>query len=146
MAAFGEGRLSEDQVAVVCRHIPAWADAEVAEFATMATVPQLVRALARYAWTDTDTEAEAECGEPSVEEERRVGFHFDDDGSWRASIHLPADEGALVESALGAARNHLSNAGKADGDSELVTWAGAAELADAYLGAGSPSGPTGTGT
>ncbi len=59
MAAFTEGRLSEDQVAVVCRHIPAWADAEVAELATMATVPQLVRALARYAWTDTDTEAEA---------------------------------------------------------------------------------------
>ncbi len=98
MGAFTEGRLSEDQVAVVCRHIPAWADGEVAEFATMATVPQLVRT-GQVRLDRHRHRGEAEEG-PPVEEERRVGFHFDDDGSWRASIHLPADEGALVESAL----------------------------------------------
>jgi hypothetical protein len=136
MAAFGEGRLSEDQVAVVCRYIPAWADGEVAELATMATVPQLVRALAKYAWADT-SDTEPEPAQP-VEEERRVGFFFDDDGSWRASIHLPADEGAVLESALAAARDRVFQQRKADGSAthvHEVTWADAlAELADAYLG------------
>src|SRR5947209_3376314 len=44
------GALSEDQVAVVCRHAPAACDAEVAAFATQATVSQLSRTLRDYTW------------------------------------------------------------------------------------------------
>ncbi len=44
-AAFGAGELSEDQVAVVCRHAPERIDTQVAELARHATVPQLRRIL-----------------------------------------------------------------------------------------------------
>jgi hypothetical protein len=47
-AAFGAGELAEDQVAVICRHVPAHNDAEAAELARYATVSQLRRTLGRY--------------------------------------------------------------------------------------------------
>ncbi|MDP9071968.1 MAG: 13E12 repeat family protein, partial [Actinomycetota bacterium] len=44
-AALEAGEVSEDQVAVACRHAPAHADAEVATLARAATVAQLARTL-----------------------------------------------------------------------------------------------------
>src|SRR3954469_21431685 len=50
MGQFAAGRLSVDQVAVVARHAPAQGEGSVAELAVSASVPQLGRALSRYAF------------------------------------------------------------------------------------------------
>ena len=101
-SAFQGGELSEEQVAVVCRHAPAYADADVATLARQATVSQLARTLRRYTWTpDPREQEEQEEGKPEEAEPRRVDFGTTEEGRWRLSALLPADEGALVERALG---------------------------------------------
>ena len=50
MAAFADGQLSFDQVAVVARYAPAHVEASVAELAVFASVPQLRRALSQYSF------------------------------------------------------------------------------------------------
>ncbi len=50
MAAFADGQLSFDQVAVVARYAPAPMEASVAELALFASVPQLRRALSQYSF------------------------------------------------------------------------------------------------
>ncbi len=91
-AAFEAGELSEDQVALICRHAPAAADASVAEFARHATHSQLSRVLSKYVF-----ENEKEEPEP---ERRRVDFGHDDDGWWRCWGVLGSEEGAKVQRAL----------------------------------------------
>ena len=100
-AALEAGELAEDQVAVICRHAPTDAEASVADFARYATVSQLRRVLVDYTWDAP--------GAPDrrPEERRRVSFGHRDDGSWRLWASLPADEGALVEMALDAARQSM---------------------------------------
>ncbi|MCA1657572.1 MAG: HNH endonuclease, partial [Actinobacteria bacterium] len=117
-AALEAGELAEDQVAVICRHTPAHNDAEVAELARSATVAQLRRTLGRHSFAKPEPEPEPEP--------RRVNFGFGDDGSWHLSAALPADEGALLERALGVHRQKLF-AGDADhGDAPaMVSWADA---------------------
>ncbi|MCA1657660.1 MAG: HNH endonuclease [Actinobacteria bacterium] len=92
-AGLEAGELSEDQVAVVCRHAPACTDAEMAAFARHATVGQLRRTLAGYAFADTPPESP---DAPPPEEARRVDFGPTDAGGWRLSAVLAPDEGALV--------------------------------------------------
>ena len=130
-AAFDEGELCEDQVAVVCRHAPAPVDDEVADLARAATVVQLRRVLGSYPF---DHALKADPTEPSErevpEEPRRMSFGTTDAGSWRLSAELPADEGALVERALVAARDELFAADKSE-----VEWADAlVAMADRSLG------------
>ena len=59
-AALEAGELSEDQVALVCRHAPARHDAEVAAFARLATVGQLARVLRRYVFGPAPDAGEGE--------------------------------------------------------------------------------------
>jgi len=94
-AAFEEGKLSEDQVKVLARHTPAHNDAEVAEFASHATVSQLSRTLGSYPFQGEG---------PKREERREVSFGSREDGSWGLRAILPLDEGLRVEKALEAAR------------------------------------------
>ena len=62
MGAFGRGELSLDQVAVIVRHAPAWADVEVTELAKMLTVTQLRRSVGRYVFPIvTDPDAPSRC-------------------------------------------------------------------------------------
>ncbi len=136
-SALGAGELSEDQVAVVCRHTPAHADAEVATFARHATVSQLARTLRRYTWASDPGEEsdQANLGEP---EPRRVDFATTEEGAWRLSALLPADEGALVERALDTARRGLAD----DDELERPTWADAfMAMADRSLGAAAATRP-----
>ena len=140
-AALEAGELTEDQVAVVCRHVPAAVDAQAAELARSATVVQLRRILGSYAFDDEDkadptepTEVEAPAEEP-----RRVSFGTTDRGSWRLSAELPCDEGALVERALAAARDELFHAGQHESGATAtpadVDWADAlVAMADRSLG------------
>lgn len=142
-AAFGNGELCEDQVAVVCRHAPAPFDAEAAELAKSATVVQLQRVLGSYPFA---TEASAEPTEPiepgAPAEPRTVSFGTTEQGTWRLSAELPADEGALVEKALVAARDELFRAGEHDEAAtpvpSHVNWADAfVAMADRSLGGSS---------
>jgi hypothetical protein len=123
--ALEAGELCEDQVAVVCRHAPAAVDGEVASLARSATVVQLRRILGSYPFQE---EAKGDPTEPSErdapEEVRRVTFGATETGSWRLSAELPADEGALVERALQAAREELFRAAGHDKRAE-VDWADA---------------------
>lgn len=50
MGLFGEGKLSEDQMRPIMRHVPDGYDAAVAELAVHATVPQLERLMSRYSF------------------------------------------------------------------------------------------------
>jgi len=145
--ALQAGELAEDQVAVICRYTPVRNDVEAADLGRVATVAQLKRTLSRYAFDEPvrppkpepvapGPENSAEPGdpgpepdtqpEPKPEEARRVSFGFDDDGSWRLSAVLPADEGALVERALTVARQRLfgGDADRSDA-SNTVSWADA---------------------
>ncbi len=123
--ALEAGELSEDQVAVVCRHAPAWADAEVTTLAKEATVAQLARTLRRYAFSPTADDDENE------EEPRRVSFGGTEEGNWRLSATLPPDEGAVVTKALEAQRRLLAQ------DGSEPSWADAlVAMAEATLAAG----------
>ena len=123
-AAFDNGELCEDQVAVVCRHAPAPFDAEAAELARSATVVQLQRALGSYPFAleaEADPTDPTEATEPAAPAEpRTVSFGTTEQGKWRLSAELPADEGALVERALVAARDELFRAGEHDATAHPV--------------------------
>ena len=139
LGALQAGELSEDQVAVVCRHAPAYADAEVATLARHTTVSQLTRTLRRYTWAPKpDEKEEEEEDKPEEPEARRVDFGTTEEGGWRLSALLPPDEGALVERALDAARRALID----EGQLERPTWADAfLAMADRSLGATAASRP-----
>jgi len=125
-AALEAGELAEDQVSVICRHTPAHNDAEAAELARSATVPQLRRMLGRHSFAkpapDPDTEPQSE---PEQDEARRVNFGFGEDAMWRLSAVLPADEGALVERALSVHRQRLMGGETGHGEARMLSWADA---------------------
>jgi hypothetical protein len=78
----------------------------------------------------------------AAEQRRWVSFGHDDEGSWTLSARLPADEGALVERALMAARDDLFRAGEhgpgARPAPSDVSWADAlVAVADKSLGGAS---------
>ena len=136
--AFSAGQVSEDQVAVVCRHAPAYADAEVTTLARQATVAQLSRTLRRYTWAP-EADHEEDHDQPQEPEVRRVDFGTTEEGAWRLSALLPVDQGALVERALAVTRQGLVE----DEDvQDQPSWADSlVAMADACLGAGATRRP-----
>ncbi len=125
-ARFAAGELSVDQVAVITRVVPTHADAEVAELAGGLAVPQLRNLLGGYAWPIPPPDPDAVPDTGPVEEERRVGFGYGDDGTWSLTVRLPGDEGAVIEAALGAKRDQLWQAADDKADREQITRAGPA--------------------
>jgi hypothetical protein len=117
-AAFAAGELFGDQVGPICRRAPTHTDAEMVRFARAATVSQLTRTLRRYAFVD-DAGVAVAPAPSAAPESRHVDFGEDDEGRWRLRATLPPDEGALVETALRAAREDEFAAAEA-GDE--VTW------------------------
>ncbi len=108
-AAFDAGELGEDSVGLICRLAPIEVEADVAQLARNTTVTQLRRVLNEYSFQDDPAEEQP----VPVEEKRSVCFSHTDNGSWRLSAELPADEGAVWEKALTEARNELFRAGEA---------------------------------
>jgi hypothetical protein len=106
MATFRRGELSLDQASTVARYTPAAYEASVCELAVHATVPQIVRATRRYGFDADVMDRPADRPGPT----RSVSFGSDASDQWRASIRLPADEGAVVEAALRASRDRLHDA------------------------------------
>jgi len=109
MAAFRSGALSLDQASTVARYTPAAYEASVCELARHATVSQIVRATRQYGF-DVDVVGRDEPVRRGPE--RAVSFALDETDQWRASIRLPADEGAVVEAALKATRDRLHAASR----------------------------------
>ena len=70
-AAFEAGELSEDQVALICRHAPAAADASVAEFARHATHSQLSRVLSKYVFENDKKRTRARASPGRLRPRRR---------------------------------------------------------------------------
>jgi len=147
--ALEAGELSEDQVAVICRHAPATVDDEVAELARHSTVTQLRRVLGRYVFDTPEAGEEQPEAEPSpapaAEESRRVDFGHTETGEWRMTAVLPPDEGAVVERALEATRDELFRAGDHGPEAspaEKVSWADTlVAMADKALGADAVARP-----
>src|ERR671919_1562018 len=136
-ALFEAGSLSEDQVAVIVRHTDADHDEQVAELAPSLTVTQLQRVLPslphpepdRNSDDDDDDDDERGPGEPEGRRRRQVRFGYGDDGTWWCSIRLPTDEGALVDKALGVARDREFRLRHPDTDDDHdpsdISWADA---------------------
>ena len=95
---FDEGQLTEDAMVAIARRAPAERDAEVAEQAPLYLYSQLVRVLGSLPKPPP-------LADPPPPR-REVDFGTDGD-SWWARLHLPIDEGKLVEQALLAARRQL---------------------------------------
>ena len=131
--ALREGLLSLDQTAVVAHHAPASHQQSAADFAKVATVPQLRRALSRHAFAAAPVaDAQLSGDEPSThcpalgsvapstpglpgheDSERRacarpdLSMHYDVDGRFQLRYSAPAPIGALVEQALKEAKDAL---------------------------------------
>ncbi|MEO8555086.1 MAG: DUF222 domain-containing protein [Actinomycetota bacterium] len=136
MEEFADGQLSLDQVMVVTRYAPTHVEASAAELAVHASVPQLRRALSRYSF---DPPAQPGHAEPNgsghttaadntadvpptwngyaLVEDRatapaELSMSHDEWGRFTLRFSAPADLGALVEAALGEAKDALFKAGR----------------------------------
>ena len=152
---FRDGRLSEDQVRPIARHVPAAYDASVAKLAEHATPNQIARVARTYRFDDrvddeaaTEDESPDPVPAPDPLEARRRSFTFgwDDDGNLRGSFCLPSEDGAIVKQALEASRAILFNERRGVPDvpaeDSPVTWADAlVRLADASLGVDAAARP-----
>jgi hypothetical protein len=137
-SAFEKGQLSEDQAFLIFKHAPAHVDEEMAAFAREASVSQLGRVLSRYQWAHKAKDDQDQARPPEEPEARRVSFGSTEEGNWRLSALLPADEGALVERALDTARRGLAE----DDPTRHPSWADAlVAMADRSLGQAASSRP-----
>lgn len=125
-----DGRLSLDQASAVARHTPAAYEASVAELALHATVAQIIGATRQYAF---DSDAPADDADPIRGPERSVTFGTDG-AQWSGRVRLPADEGAVVEAALAAARDRLHDEARAAAKAAAVIEGGTTVGTDADLG------------
>ncbi len=128
MDTFGKGELAVDQVVAVAKNTPAHNDAEVTDFAKVATVTQLRSTLSRYT-TDTqpavdtaavdtattDAFAEGEATERAAERAAAGRLSMFNDGTrFIMRVDAPADEGALIEQAVLEAKDARFGAGQPD--------------------------------
>jgi len=123
-----EGRLSEDQAAVIAKQAPAGTDAHYAGLARLSTVAQLQRAL-RVA-----PKPEPEPSPPVVPENEVSSFWTEDD-DWLCRARLSKVDGAIAEAALRSHLDALVNEWKrakehADDDTQLAPFP---TLADAFV-------------
>lgn len=147
-AAFTEGALSEDQVAVICRHVDAAHDGEVTELARRCTVAQLRRILPSVVPpepepdpepdTEPDPHTDPGSGLGDTPGRRETTFGNHEDGLWWSRVLLPPDEGALVQKALEASRSALFNARHPSDDEQAgeqsIAWSDAlVHMAEAAL-------------
>jgi hypothetical protein len=111
LAAFNAGELSFDQVVPIATKAPRWADAELCEFAKLATVTQLRRVLRSYDFPPDPSAGDEHndvAEQPDVAEpvESLSLWHLDD-GRWELRGELDAEHGAVVDAALREAHDAL---------------------------------------
>ena len=125
------GQLSLEQAAAVARHTPAHYERGVAEMALSATVPQIVRATAQYAFAPADpaTPDADQADEPAAcERPASLRMGTGADGRFRLRYDAPAHIGALVEAAIREAKDRLFR--DRHGDAEDADAEGAAATAE----------------
>ncbi len=71
------------------------------------STPRFRRSSGCCAATSFTEPGAAETPTVEAEEKRSLSFWSDDDGSWHLNATLPADEGAVIETALAAKRDEL---------------------------------------
>lgn len=101
--AFAAGRLTYSKVRALCRLRDVECEEELLGLALHATAAQLEHTVRAY--RGVIAAEEAASGNPAGE--RWLDYHHEDDGSLVLTARLPAEEGALVLSALEAARERL---------------------------------------
>ncbi len=114
-AAFDAGQLSLDQVTPIVAKAPGWADAELCEFATLATVTQLRRVMRSFDFAPDpvpDDDPGADIGGVArprgvVDPVESVSLWHLDDGRWELRGELDADHGAVLDAALKEAQDAL---------------------------------------
>ena len=122
MGLFAAGGLTEDAMRIIAAKVPAERDREVARWHRAVAHPAAAGlvVLARRA------DAKAERGTRAPEPERLTRFGYRDDGWWELHSLLPADEGALAQKALEAAREAEFDDRKGDRDDRApVGWSDA---------------------
>jgi hypothetical protein len=114
-AAFANGLLSVDQVAVVAKRAPVHNDREACDLAQAATVAQLRVAMSKHFLPAPA--AEVEDPTPTAEPVHHLSVGFNDGGDFY--LHGLADtlDGAIINNALTEAKDALFDAGNTD-----VTW------------------------
>ncbi|MFZ6005805.1 MAG: DUF222 domain-containing protein [Actinomycetota bacterium] len=143
-ALFSAGKLTEDAMVRIARRVPAQRDAEVAGWAPHMLISQLTRAL--KSCPELPLPGQDERPPDGSGPQRSARHHTDEAGWGRGDICLPPDENALLNLALGAARDaeYRDRNGLA-ADAEVtsngsVTWADAlVRLASAGLEALDPT-------
>lgn len=156
VARFREGRLSEDQVVPIARHVPAEYEASVADLAEKTTPTQLARVVRSYRYDpdpptpnnpDNDDDRERDR-ERERARRRSLAFGWDSSGNFTGAFTLPPDQGAVVQRALEASReilfNERSAAGTTSTEEAQITWADAlVRMADVALGTDTTGRPAG---
>ena len=115
-AAFADGELSVDQVAIVAKYTPAHNDAEVCQLAKSATVNQLRSVMSRYVHTvGPKPEPEPEPVVPGGGDPRTyLWTGFDEHSRFAMHLNAPADQGAVISQAIAEARDAMFLAGRTD--------------------------------
>jgi hypothetical protein len=110
-AAFDAGELSLDQVAPICAKAPGYADAELCEFAKVATVTQLQRVLRTYRFDPDPVDGEDHTPDVPDRHTESLSLHHDEDGTWTLHARMDPDHGAIVDAALRETLDALVRAG-----------------------------------
>jgi hypothetical protein len=134
-ASFARGELCYSQVRAVTRVATPDTEADLLEIALHATASQLETIVRAYRGV-----LEVELGDDSEEHRRRfVRCEHDEDGALLIQARLPAEEGALVLTALEAARQALRASHGAAGEGGASAGAGGASAETTHIG-DAPSG------
>ncbi|CAN5729274.1 HNH endonuclease signature motif containing protein [soil metagenome] len=143
VAALVAAQISLDAAVAIANRAPADYEQSICEFAKTATMTQLSKCLRGYRY-DPETEKARAKAKP-VEDERSVSTGTDDTGWWIKG-RLSADEGAVVDQAIRAAKDDLYEQNRAatpDGEKpEPVSLAdGLVGAAESYLRHGEAATP-----
>jgi hypothetical protein len=114
-AMFGRGEVSFEQMQAAFK-APSWADANIADFVTIATVPKIERATRSSMFEGDPDEPTDETAQPTD----RLRFGATATGRWTINGNLSLEDGRLIESALTERKDAQFAGGNDD-----VTWADA---------------------
>jgi hypothetical protein len=112
MAAFDRGELSFDQIATIVLRAPSWADAMLLDFARVASVAQLRKAIRPASFDDDPDQPVTEAKVAATRD--RLSTWIDDDGRWRITGDLDPATGARIDAALAERRDALFTGGDTD--------------------------------